>query len=366
MTDAAGLAGRIDALLATADPTWDQATREQALVPILDELTVAHRAACEPYARILDAFDVGMPTGRLTEVPWLPVSLFKHQRLVSVPDDEVVKTLTSSGTTGQVPSRIHLDRPTAVRQTRALAAIMTGLLGPRRRPMLIVDSPSVVRDPREYSARGAGILGMLNFGRDHTYVLDADGRPDAAAVHAFLERHAGEPLLVFGFTFLVWEHLLEAFEGVIDLSQAVLVHSGGWKALEERAVDDAIFKQRLDAGVGLTQVRSFYGMVEQVGSVFLEGADGLLHPPPFADVVIRDPDTWDEQPVGVPGVVQVLSALPTSYPGHSLLTEDLGTVVSIDDPGAGIGGKAFRLHGRVPRVELRGCSDTHARAAVAS
>jgi hypothetical protein len=357
------LAERIDALLASADPSWDQATREQALVPILDELTVAHRAACAPYARILDAFDIGAPAGRLRDVPWLPVILFTHQRLVSVSDDEVVKTLTSSGTTGQVPSRVYLDRPTAMRQTRALAAIMTGLLGARRRPMLIVDSPSVVRDPREYSARGAGILGMLNFGRDHTYVLDADGRPDPAAVHAFLDRHAGEPLLVFGFTFLVWEHLLGAFEGTVDLSQAVLVHSGGWKALEERSVDDAAFKQRLAAGLGLTAVRSFYGMVEQVGSFFLEGPDGLLHPPPFADVVVRDPETWDEQPVGEPGVVQVLSALPTSYPGHSLLTEDLGTVVSIDAPGAGIGGKAFRLHGRVPRVELRGCSDTHARAA---
>jgi hypothetical protein len=239
---------------------------------------------------------------------------------------------------------------------------MTSLLGPKRRPMLIVDGPGVVRDPKEFSARGAGIVGMLSFGRDHTYVLDDAGVPDEAAVLDFARRHEGEPLLVFGFTFLVWQQLLEVFEGRLDLSQAVLVHSGGWKALLDRAVDDAAFKRRLREGLGIRSVHNFYGMVEQVGSVFLEGSDGLLHPPAFADVLVRDPDTWREQPVGEPGIIQVVSALPTSYPGHSLLTEDLGTVVSIDDPADGHLGKAFVVHGRVPRVELRGCSDVSASA----
>jgi hypothetical protein len=339
-----------------------QAERQATLLPVLNALTAHHAAACPPYGRILDAFGAAPEAQRIADVPWLPVSLFKRERLVSVPDDEVFKTLTSSGTTGQTPSRILLDRATAGRQTRALAAIMTSLLGPKRRPMLIVDGPGVVRDPKEFSARGAGIVGMLSFGRDHTYVLDDAGVPDEAAVLDFARRHEGEPLLVFGFTFLVWQQLLEVFEGRLDLSQAVLVHSGGWKALLDRAVDDAAFKRRLREGLGIRSVHNFYGMVEQVGSVFLEGSDGLLHPPAFADVLVRDPDTWREQPVGEPGIIQVVSALPTSYPGHSLLTEDLGTVVSIDDPADGHLGKAFVVHGRVPRVELRGCSDVSAAA----
>jgi hypothetical protein len=36
--------------------------------------------------------------------------------------------------------------------------------------------------------------------------------------------------------------------------------------------------------------------------------------------------------------------------------------VSIDDPADGHLGKAFVVHGRVPRVELRGCSDVSAAA----
>jgi hypothetical protein len=55
--------------------------------------------------------------------------------------------------------------------------------------------------------------------------------------------------------------------------------------------------------------------------------------------------------------------LPTSYPGHSILTEDLGVIQGIDDDPGGWLGKRFSLLGRVPRTQLRGCSDTYAASA---
>jgi hypothetical protein len=97
-----------------------------------------------------------------------------------------------------------------------------------------------------------------------------------------------------------------------------------------------------------------------VGSVFVEGEDGYLYPPNFADIIIRDPLTWKAAPVGREGVIQVLSALPHSYPGHSILTEDLGVIDGIDDSTCGRLGKRFRVLGRVAKSELRGCSDVHA------
>jgi hypothetical protein len=57
-------------------------------------------------------------------------------------------------------------------------------------------------------------------------------------------------------------------------------------------------------------------------------------------------------------LIQVVSALPASYPGHSLLTEDLGVVEGCDNPTTGMHGQYFRILGRLPRAELRGCSDT--------
>ena len=98
-------------------------------------------------------------------------------------------------------------------------------------------------------------------------------------------------------------------------------------------------------------------MIEQIGTVFLEGPSGnSLYCPDFADVVIRNPETWEEQPVGEPGVIEVVSTLPRSYPGHVLLTEDLGVCNGIDD--GDWPGKHFSVLGRLPKAEARGCSDT--------
>ena len=74
-------------------------------------------------------------------------------------------------------------------------------------------------------------------------------------------------------------------------------------------------------------------------------------------MIIRDPNTLEELPPGQPGVIEVLSVLPRSYPGHCLLTEDLGVVHAIDSDACNRKGKAFSVLGRIPQAELRGCSD---------
>jgi hypothetical protein len=334
--------------------------KARSLGAALHALTELHRTRCEPYARAISIMHPG--TGvRLEDVPYLPVSVFKTHALRSVPEADVFKVLTSSGTTGQVPSRIFLDRETATRQTKALASIMTAVLGPQRLPMIMVDTKSVFQNRQSFSARGAGLLGMANFGRDHFYALDDQMQLDEAGLAAFLAKYSGKPLLIFGFTYMVWLYFREAAARMgADLSQATLIHSGGWKKLVEQAVDNARFKAVLREGTGLARVYNFYGMVEQVGSVFVECDAGVLHTPSFADVIARDPRTLEAAPFGSEGVLQVLSALPTSYPGHSLLTEDLGTVLGEDDCACGRKGKYFSVRGRLARSEIRGCSDTHA------
>lgn len=350
----------VDGLLRRPPFALLQAEREAVLLPELLALTRRHTDACPAYGRWVRAmFGDHWGGGGLEQLPWLPVGVFKTHDLVSVPEDSLVRTVTSSGTGGAV-SRVRLDAVTADRQSRALAGIMQVLTGPQRLPMLVVDHEGVLRGGVDaLSARAAGVVGMMRLGRDHVFALDADMGLRVAAVREFLARHAGRPLLVFGFTFMVWRHFLPAMaaEG-LRCDGALLIHGGGWKALAAEAVDNETFKGELGRRLGIGRVHSFYGMAEQVGSVFLEGEDGLLHPPPFAEIIVRDPDSLQPLPPGETGVIQVLSLLPASYPGHSLLTEDMGAVHAVD---AGPwGGKAFTVTGRVPRAQLRGCSDTHA------
>lgn len=362
MSDELDLAARIDAVIEAPLYAQPQAAKAARLTSVLDALTQHHRAVCPAYRRLTDVLGPGdRRAADLAAVPWLPVGLWKSHRLVSVPDAQITTTLTSSGTTGQVPSRIYLDRDTARRQARGLARIMTHVLGPRRIPMLVIDHAAVLSDRTSFSARGAGVLGMMTFGAQPKFALDADLRLDRAVVDEFLARHGGAPFLLFGFTYMVWAYFYEQVQAAgLDLRHGTLIHSGGWKKLVERQVDNATFKARLAAATGLARVYNFYGMVEQVGSVFLEGDDGLLYPPAFADVIVRDPLTLAPVPTGTPGVIQCLSALPTSYPGHSILTEDLGVIERVDGGPGDRQGNALRILGRLPRAELRGCSDTHA------
>jgi Acyl-protein synthetase, LuxE len=345
------------------------AEKSGLLLNALNELTAHHRARCPEYEKMLTAHGIRSNAARdLPGVPWIPIGVFKSSDLKSVPASEVFKYLTSSGTTGSQVSRVALDRETATLQSRALNSIMSHVLGPRRLPMILVDHPGIIQDRERLSARGAGLLGMMVFGRHHLFALNEDMEIRADAVKAFLQEHKGSPILVFGFTFMVWQYFYKSClkYGIdLDLNGGILIHSGGWKSLADQAVDRETFARSLGNVLGIEKVYNFYGMAEQVGSVFLEGATGHLHAPNFADIIIRDPVTWEEAPDGEVGVIEVLSVLPRSYPGHALLTDDLGVVHDREVSPDGRHGKRFTVKGRVPKVHIRGCSDTHASEAIA-
>lgn len=339
--------------------------KRSRLATLLSSLTWHHARACPEYGRILKAHGHRPETDfTLGEVPFIPVQLFKTHALQSVPSDQIFKVLYSSGTTSQQPSRIVLDRATAMAQSKALVLILQQFLGKARRPMLIIDHPGVIKDRQSFSARGAGILGLSSFGRDHTYALrDESMAPNLDAINDFLARYKGKELLLFGFTFMVWKHFFQALQLLPrppQFENATLIHSGGWKKLQEEAVDNTTFKKAIHSALGISSIHNFYGMVEQVGSIFVECEHDRLHAPAFADVLIRDPYDWSVLPQGREGVIQVLSVLPNSYPGHSLLTEDTGWWIGEDDCPCGRLGRTFHVQGRLARAELRGCSDTHA------
>lgn len=341
--------------------TLSHALREATLLPGLLDAMQYHRRACPGYARILDATDhgPGRHYDRLSQLPWLPARVFKGHTLSSAHDSAQVTVLNSSGTSGSGVSRIALDRASAERQRRCLAGTLQWLLGPRRLPLLIVDSPAAVTRERT-SIRGATVLGVMNIGRDPTFALDDDGRADFARIDAFLTRHRGSPIVVFGFTFLVWSQLYElARHRVIDLRDAIVLHTGGWKKLADQAVSPQAFRAGLHEATGVRRVHNFYGMVEQGGTIHVESPSGDgLYSPDHAEVIIRDPHTWEEAAVGVQGVIQVSSLAPRAHPGHLLLTEDWGVVHGIDD--GQWPGKRFSVLGRIARAEPRGCSDTMA------
>ena len=111
---------------------------------------------------------------------------------------------------------------------------------------------------------------------------------------------------------------------------------------------------------GLEAIHDYYGMVEQTGCIYMQCEFGHLHTSIFSDVIIRRSIDFAECGSGEEGIMQVISTIPESYPGHSLLTEDKGIILGVDDCPCGRKGKYFKVTGRIKNAELRGCSDTYA------
>jgi hypothetical protein len=307
---------------------------------------------------------------RLAEIPFIPVSMFKMFDLITCERERIVRVLRSSATTTGTPSRVYLDKETAFRQSKALTAILKSFLGTSRRPFLVIDCPSSVGHDLAMSARGAAIMGVSVFARGTYYAFRDDMTLDTDSLEAFCaaaRAHGGGggggACLAFGFTYIIWTKFLPALKSA-GLAPALpgvsVLHSGGWKKLVSESVDKAVFSDGVARALGTApeRVLDFYGMAEQTGVVFIDCECGNKHAPCFADIVIRDFLTLAEAEPGGEGLIEVMSALPTSYPGQAVLTEDVGVFLGVDDCPCGRRGKYFRFKSRVEKAEIRGCGDT--------
>ena len=345
----------------------DKEQKGKLLTERLLELTKLHRQNCKEYDQMLKSVSFGEnKASSYKEIPFLPVRLFKELSLKSIPDDQVVKTMTSSGTSGQAVSKIYLDKNTSSNQQKTMVKIVNEFTGSSRMPMIILDCPSVIKNRAMFSARGAGILGFSIFGAKKIYALDDDMNLNVDELSEFLEKYKGQKILLFGFTFMVWQHFYKELvrlknEGTqFDLSNGILIHGGGWKKLVNEAVSPEEFHKRLKDVCGLDSIHDYYGMVEQTGCIYMQCECGHLHASNFSDVIIRRPIDFSEADVGERGIIQVVSTIPESYPGHSLITEDEGAILGEDDCPCGRKGKYFKIFGRLKNAEIRGCSDTYA------
>ena len=181
--------------------------KQDVFIKEMRRLSALHSKNCVEYSTLIEKLsDKPSTLDKLSDIFPVPVRLFKQLRLLSVNESDIVKTMTSSGTSGQQPSQIFLDKATAGLQVKVLSKIMADFIGLKRLPMLVIDCPATVKDRYRFSARTAGILGFSLFGRKVTYALNDDMSINFAAIEQFIEKHKDEKILLFGFTFIVWLH----------------------------------------------------------------------------------------------------------------------------------------------------------------
>lgn len=357
---------RIDALIAEKQYRYTDAEKEALLLPIMVSQLKNHYKNNLYIRSWLDKLQIDIDQIRsLEEIPLLPTQMFKFFDLQTSPD-KLQRVLFSSSTTSQTPSKIPINSVTARRQTKAMVSIIKNHFSGKRRPFLVIDSPANNKESSGITARGAAIRGFSILAKELVYAFDdQNGRMvlNRERVHEFLQKYREEPIFALGFTFVIWSEFLAVFKKSgesFHCPNLTLVHGGGWKKLQAQSVSKDEFSESLALFFGnhKQNIHDYYGMVEQTGVVFIDCKAGYKHAPNFADVKIRNFYSLKENRLAEPGYIEVMSILPDSYPGMSILTEDVGEVIGVDDCPCGRKGKYFVFRSRVLKSEPRGCGDT--------
>lgn len=325
----------------------------------IKDLIFHHYKNSKEYKNILDHISYDFKNNDLNKIPYLPVNIFKSMELKSINEKEVFKVLRSSGTSDRSLSHIYLDKKNSNDQVRALSKIVSTILGKKRIPMLVIDKKPMLKDRSKFDAKTAAFYGFSIFGSDHTFALDENGKLDYKNINNFLRNYGSSRFFIFGFTSSVYENLyinLDIKSLNHDLANGILLHGGGWKKMTNIKVNNNLFKKNLLSKTGLKKIYNYYGLVEQTGSIFIEcDKCSSFITSIFSDIIIRD-QNLNIQKDGKKGFIQLISLLPSSYPGHSILTEDLGEIVNNSCECSSLG-KKFKVHGRIKKAEIRGCSD---------
>jgi hypothetical protein len=282
--------------------------------------------------------------GRLPEkvhtvasIPMLPISLFKHYEIQTghwTPET----VYTSSGTTGQIPSK-HLVRSRADYHTNTLLGFVPNYGDPK-------DWIVLALLPAYLERQGSSLVDMADhfIGRSR-HAQSGFFLHDLAALRQRLEhRPVGVPVLLLGVSFALLEL---AEQHPMDLSEdVVIMETGGMKG-RRRELTRTELHDTLKKAFHTTIIHAEYGMTELLSQAYSSDGSGLFQPSPTLQALTFDPtDPFCLAPLGKTGQMAFID-LANIDSCSFIATEDLGRL----HPDG-----RFEVLGRMDAAELRGCN----------
>ncbi len=287
-------------------------------------------------------------------IPALLTTAFKDFDVSSLDPADRVAVFHSSGTTGTQPSRHHHSVATlALYEASLEAGFQRGMT-----PMPEVGFRFVSLTPEPTSAPHSSLVHMI--ARLGTRLSVGEpvflGRPgvdgwdlplDAAVETLVRLSREGRPLLLLGTAFQM-VHLMDrltASGSILELpAGSRVMETGGYKGRSRTVPREelhALIRDRLGLGAG--GVVTEYGMSELSSQAY--GGDAGLELPPWARLVLVDPESGREVGEGTPGLVRIVDLA------------NVGSVIAVETGDlAERRSGTFRLLGRAAATEPRGCS----------
>ena len=317
------------------------------MIPSSDIFTIEHQAQfeavalqlfrlqaerCAPYREYIERIGVDPATVmHLGEIPFLPISLFKHREVYcGTTPPEVI--FTSSATTGMTPSRHPMQSLAHYEEafTRAFeqfygAASQWSLYALLPNYLSRKGSSLVYMADRLIAACGSG-----GFYLDQYEQLIADMAADP------------KPKILLGVSYALWE-LAERYAP--KLHNTIVMETGGMKGYREELPKEQ-FHAILCEAFGVEEIHSEYGMAELTSQAYSHGKN-RFYTPSWMRVITRDvndPFMLHEEPMrGGLNIIDLANSASCAF----IQTEDVGRTYADG---------SFEIEGRIDHSEIRGCN----------
>lgn len=274
---------------------------------------------------------------KLRQIPFLPISFFKTNKVVTGNSWKEEKIFQSSGTTGLNTSQhfvkslsdylnnaeiIFNQKYGSVKDYHILA-LLPSYLERANSSLVFMADHFIKKSDSEFSGFYLNDLNDLSIALQRAYA-------------------SNRKVLLIGVTFA----LLDLIEhNQFNMPKLIVMETGGMKGRRKELIREELHAQ-LSLGFGVSQIHSEYGMTELLSQAYSFGK-GIYQSPPSLKVLIRElNDPFSYQIAGKNGGVNVID----------LANVDSCAFIETQDMGKTHADGSFEILGRFDNSDIRGCN----------
>ncbi len=272
----------------------------------------------------------------INDIPFLPIQFFKTHHVLST-HKPVEATFTSSGTTGQQPSKHFVTDLDIYKQSFVNG--FNQFYGDIKDYVVLALLPSYLE--REGSSLIYMVDAMISQSRNVESGFYLNNVSELKETLIDLNAK-GKKVLLIGVSFALLD-FVETYQ--FDLENTIIMETGGMKGRRKEVIRDELHK-RLKQGFGVKTIHSEYGMTELLSQAYSKGK-GVFNCPDWMYVLARDTgDPLTILPKGRTGGLNVID-LANINSCSFIATQDLGRVFE---------NGTFEVMGRFDNSDIRGCN----------
>lgn len=274
---------------------------------------------------------------RVEDIPHIPISFFKEHQ-IKTGSFEAKEVFTSSGTTGQTPSK-HFVKDLSIYEHSFLEGFKMSFGEIENYHILALLPSYLERDGSSLIYMTQKLIEKSNSPLSGFFLNQYDelfSRLEKA------EQMTQKKVLLLGVTYALLD-FAESFPNQWD--NLIVMETGGMKGRRKEMLKEE-FYPLLKKGLGVNKIASEYGMTELLSQAYSFN-DGIYSTPPWMKVsisAIDDPKSL--LPLHKTGKIQVIDLMNI----HSC------SFISTDDLGKKTSDKQFKILGRMDHTESRGCN----------